>query len=155
MGATKSPGAPITVPKPKWRPKTPSTWVEEEIIHDPDFDYVCQDRTGYSLRKHKPQHLPAPDLNFHCVYNESKDRDELVRNLVFENDLDNNIKRRVVRFLLFTDITRTAALRLLIVQSSRFFRLTKQLSQRFIGKPIYMLSFLNFLSISRLALTTT
>jgi hypothetical protein len=90
--------APISVPKNKWRPKTTSLWEAEEVEQDPNFAYIFQDRTGYSLQKAKEHIFPPINSRFHYMYDEGKDRNELARNLILDADVSIDVKNRIISF---------------------------------------------------------
>jgi hypothetical protein len=109
INKNKSQMAPIAVPKNKWRPKTPSLWEAEEVEQDPNFAYIFQDRTGFSLRKAKDHIFPPIDPRFHYSYDKDKDRNELARNLIIDPSVSIDVKNRIISFVKeFWDVFREA-----------------------------------------------
>jgi hypothetical protein len=90
---------PIVVPKPKWRGKTPSRWVEAINEDNSSFDIIYQARGGHSLRKNLPHYFPKANPNFHCMFDEKKDSDELMRNLKLDDSLSQNTQNRIRTFV--------------------------------------------------------
>jgi hypothetical protein len=102
----KSP-APISVPKQKWRAKTPHRWEEPDEPIDDDFDYIFQTRTGNSIRKTAPHAFPLANPDFHYVYCGSKDLNELTKNLVLDPDSSSDVHNQVKSFVMeFWDVFR-------------------------------------------------
>jgi hypothetical protein len=95
----KSSTVPITVPKKRWRSKTTSLWKEEGMQHDLDFTYIYRDKNEFCLQK-KKEYLPPPaNPDFHCTYNDLKNRNELARNLMIEEGTSIDTKNRIISFI--------------------------------------------------------
>lgn len=94
----------IKIPKPKWRPKTPSDWDSEPQDKEDGYEVVesCYGSNTY-LRKHiETFKFPTPNPEFDYKYNESVDREELDKNLILDKhickDHENRIRDFVIRF---------------------------------------------------------
>jgi hypothetical protein len=87
------------VPKPKWRAKTPSTWVENSDDKDQDaYTFVFKDQMGNTLRKPKDLILPQTPPNLRR-FNATSDTEELERNIKFDPFTPNRLKRRILEFV--------------------------------------------------------
>jgi hypothetical protein len=78
--------------------KSASMWKEPAVDEGdhPDFDYIFQTRPGNSIRtKTAPHAFPAPNLNFHQMFDPEKDTKELEANLFLDKDLSINLRKRV------------------------------------------------------------
>jgi hypothetical protein len=101
------------VPNQRWRGKTTLAWEEPEEESDPAFDCIFQTRTGNSIRKSLPHAFPAPNPNFHCQYDATKNAKELLANLVLGPDLSQDTRNRVINFVQeFWDVFREEGVKL-------------------------------------------
>eukprot|EP00957_Ditylum_brightwellii_P032456 2459627-Ditylum_brightwellii.AAC.1 len=97
----------IVVPKPIYRARTPSSWIESSKDMDDDkYDYVFKQNLGYALRKPKEDTSKVHESTIY-KFDETKDKADLDKNLVFEKDATDAWKK-VVRHLVieFWDIFR-------------------------------------------------
>lgn len=91
----------IKIPKPKWRPKTPSDWNQEPKDSTEGFEIVesCYGQ-GITLRKNIAEFkFPKPNPSFSYTYNEDVDRAELDAQLKLEDSLSDDLKNRVTSFV--------------------------------------------------------
>ena len=99
MFLLSEPVLPILVPKPKWRAKTPSLWVENSIDEDNDhYDFVFKEQLGKTLRKSKTLQIPQ-SLSTIRRFSTKDDTLELNRNLVFDNLTPAPLKQRITSFV--------------------------------------------------------
>jgi hypothetical protein len=90
---------PILVPKPKWRAKTPSHWVEDSTDKDNDaYTFVFKDQIGQALRKPKNLILPPTPSNLR-KFCRATDTAELERNLKFDPSTSDRLKLRITEFV--------------------------------------------------------
>ena len=89
----------IKVPKPKWRAKTLSHWVEHSDNKDNDaYTFVFKDQIGKSLRKPKGLVIPPTPSNLR-QFSEQQDSSELTRNLNLDPGTPDRLKRRMTEFV--------------------------------------------------------
>eukprot|EP00957_Ditylum_brightwellii_P194132 14784103-Ditylum_brightwellii.AAC.1 len=96
---------PINVPKPSWRPKTPSVWVENsKEIEDDNYRYIFEENIGQSLRSidsSQPEDVTV------YKYDPVKDKAELEKNLTLDTSITPSLRSRVVDFVIeFWDVFR-------------------------------------------------
>ena len=90
---------PISVPKAKWRAKTPSLWQEYLKDDSTDFEYIFHNRSGHSLRKRSEHAFPAPNPDLLCRFDEAKNTQELSANLVLDASLSIDTRNRIISFI--------------------------------------------------------
>lgn len=91
----------INIPKPKWRPKTPSDWNQEPKDQEDGFELVesCFGK-GIALRRNIQEFkIPKPNPAFAYVYNDHIDKAELDKHLILDPSLDQDLKNRVREFV--------------------------------------------------------
>eukprot|EP00957_Ditylum_brightwellii_P006059 458929-Ditylum_brightwellii.AAC.1 len=88
----------INVPKPKWRPKTPSAWIKNsKEVDDQNYSYIFEKDIGQSLRKMTDK---TGTTGTPYAYNSAKDKKELETNLVFDDSILSALQDRVRSFVI-------------------------------------------------------
>eukprot|EP00978_Attheya_sp_CCMP212_P024368 scaffold76438_cov60-Attheya_sp.AAC.1 len=91
---------PIIVPKPKWKAKTQNLWKENLKDDENSFEYLLQNRLSHTLRRKTESEFPEPNPAFAYTYDDSKDRAELEKNIIFEDNISaNKLRNRAIDFV--------------------------------------------------------